>query len=48
MKEKILHLMGEWRNGRRTGLKILSSKERVGSTPTSPTTKKGDLQDDIK
>ncbi len=31
--------MRVWRNGRRTGLKILSSKGRVGSTPTTRTSK---------
>ena len=29
-----------WRNGRRTGLKILSSQGRVGSTPTTSTNEK--------
>ena len=29
-------IAGRWRNGRRRGLKILCSKERVGSTPTRP------------
>ena len=33
----VLLYMGEWRNGSRSGLKIRWSKDRVGSSPTSPT-----------
>ena len=33
-------IMLVWRNGRRTGLKIPSSKGRVGSSPTISTTRK--------
>ena len=36
-KSSLLKYMLVWRNGRRTGLKILSSKGRVGSTPTTST-----------
>ena len=32
--------MPAWRNGRRTGLKILSSQERIGSSPIAGTTEK--------
>ena len=32
--------MPAWRNGRRTGLKILSSQERIGSSPFAGTTEK--------
>gem|GEM_PF-4765644 len=30
--------VGEWRNGRRAGLKIQFWQQSVGSTPSSPTT----------
>lgn len=41
-------LRPEWRNGRRAGLKIRSSQEGVGSTPTSGTVESFDFRETLR